>query len=366
MAAAAAILAAASCGGSTVPPGIAIGVVAPTSGPLAPRGQDLVDGVRLACERLEPAQRPSLIEADGAGDARAAAIAAERVLDAGARVVIGPPGGDGMAAVALLAAARGVPCILPACSGESRGAPPPAGRVVVGFGPELAAASLAGFAEEDLRLRRLALIVDLDSGEALALADAFSREFQRRRGRIVDTVYYRAGAAGVPNALDGAAALDVQGALVAGEAGDLAAMVGAARSPRLAELVLLGGDGWDGPGPPAVLAGRVAGAFRARHFDPASDRPQAAAFAAAFRERYGRAPGDAAALGFDAASLALAALQRSPDPAALRRAVADATAFPGVTGAITFDAQGLVTHPSVAIESLHEAGGPRIVATRGG
>jgi branched-chain amino acid transport system substrate-binding protein len=342
-----------------------VGVLMPLSGPLRDWGSEMMNGIQLAWDQDRSPQQPKLLVNDTGGSARGATTAFEELLDQGARVVVGPLTTDEVMAASLVARQREVPTVAPAATGIGVLGPKAGYTVRLCYGDDEAAAALAAFAEQELRLQRLALVVDLTSAYALGLADAFSCAFQERRGRIVETVYYHGSTEDGLHALDTVAGMDVQGALLAGYAPDLVPMVKSAKSPRLSGLVLLGGDGWAAPELQRALAGRVAGAYHTRHFNPSAGTPEVTAFLDAWSVRHQKPPGDFAALGYDAARAVLSVFDHSLDGPALKQRLGGLSGFLGVTGTITLDAQGGAQRLPIVIESFHEPDGPRIVATRG-
>ena len=111
--------------------------------------------------------------------------------------------------------------------------------------------------------------------------------------------------------------------------------------------------GSDGIAPPAFLelAGEAAnGVIYATHFSPATsaDNPQAVRFIEAFRKEYGKLPDYVHAQAFDAANVAIAAIERamSTDRTAIRDALRK-TDYQSVRGPFKFDSKGdptLVSH----------------------
>ncbi|MCL6614471.1 MAG: ABC transporter substrate-binding protein, partial [Firmicutes bacterium] len=104
---------------------------------------------------------------------------------------------------------------------------------------------------------------------------------------------------------------------------------------------LLGGDGWDQPEEMPRIAGKKAlnKVFFSNHFSPETKDPVAVKFMKAYKARYGATPDALAALGYDAAKVALDAIARakSTEPAKIREALAATKGFKGVTGVITLD-----------------------------
>ena len=350
---------------AALPPGCsrgddgAIGVALPLAGPLAEWGQEARRGIELALAR-GPGPAPRVLWEDTAGTPDGAMAAMERLAEQGATLVIGPFTTDEAIAAGTLARSLGVPLVIPAATGAGL---TEAGGWAVRLCYEDADAgrALAEWAASDARLQRLALVIDLDSAYSLGLAEAFRHAFVRLGGRILGEVAYRGGGDDRADALDRVAALDVQGALVAGYAPDIVVMLRSTRSPRLSELVLLGGDGWNGADLHAALAGRVAGAYHTRHFDPSAEDPAVQEFVAAYRDRHGQDPGDPAALGHDAATAALSVFDPRLDGAALRDRLRSLRDQAGVTGKLSLGAAGSALHKPVVLVRLDREAGSRVV-----
>jgi branched-chain amino acid transport system substrate-binding protein len=275
--------------------------------------------------------------------------------------VLGPLTADEVDAAALLARSERVPCIAPAATGaDVAGAD--GWTVRACFGDEEVARALADYARMTLRLERMATVVDLRSSYSLGLAEAFAREFSRLNGRIVREVSYHSGDLDVARVLDVVAELPAEGALLAGYAPDVETMIQGARAPRLADLILLGGDAWGGGTLDRAFAGRVRGAYHTRHFDPRSTDPPVVDFVQRWTAATGRPPSDVAALSYDAARALLAVLPERSDPVLLHERLLGLHDRVGVTGVLTIDPRGTAMRRTIYLEQLHEESGPSIVA----
>jgi len=346
---------AAGCGGR--PPG-AIGVALPLAGPLSEWGREARAGLELAFARgSQPA--PRVVWEDTGGTPDGAMAAVERLVDQGATLVVGPFTTDEAIAAGTLARSLGVPLVVPAATGA--GVAEPGGWTVrLSYEDAEAARALAEWAASDARLQRLAVVIDLESAYSLGLAEAFRHAYVRLGGRVVGEVAYRGGRDDRAQVLAQVAALDVQGALLAGYAPDIVAMLEAPVSDevrdKLSRLVLLGGDGWNGAGLREAVAGRVAGAYHTRHFDPSATEPQVAEFIADWRALYASDPGDAAALGYDAGLAARSVFDPALDGAALLERLRALHDLAGVTGPITIGAAGSALRKPVVLVRLDGAG----------
>ena len=346
------------CGRGAPPP--CIGLVLPMTGPLAAWGHEMRTGVQLALDERPEGSRPEVLQVDNEGLTRRTSTAVVQLVEEGATAILGPLATDNAIAAGLTARSLKVPCIAPAATGV---VPEEGGWLLRPCASEAdLARALARFAAETLKLRRVALVIDLSSGYSLGLADAFGREFAMLHGRVAGEVRFHGAGDDVRDALDRACELEADGVLVAAYAPDVIAMAAGASDPRLAGLVLLGGDGWGGPGVAAALAGRVAGAYHARHFDPTSTDPLVRSFVERWRAATGEVPSDAAALTYDAARALLSVYDgRSPGPV-LREHLLELHDLPGVTGLLSFDRAGAAVHRPVLLVRLQAPGTVEVVA----
>ena len=114
---------------------------------------------------------------------------------------------------------------------------------------------------------------------------------------------------------------------------------------------LVGGDGWDSPRLAQIGGPAMAGGYFSTHFSAEDPDPQVQRFVADFRRLYGTPPDSFAATAYDAARIMLAAIERAPtlERAAVRDSLAATKDFPGVTGAVTFNAERNAVKPVVVV-----------------
>jgi len=128
-----------------------------------------------------------------------------------------------------------------------------------------------------------------------------------------------------------------------------------AQLQRLPSAVI-GWDVWAGLSSDASLPGQF---FYIAPFDLASPRAPTRDFVTAFRQRYGKAPGPFAALGFDAVGLLATTIARTgPDRRRVRDALAALTPdapFEGAIGSVSFSGDGNVVGPQPVIVPLRSA-----------
>ncbi len=114
----------------------------------------------------------------------------------------------------------------------------------------------------------------------------------------------------------------------------------------------MGGDGWDSEKLFELGGSAVEGSYFSNHYSPDDPNPRIQKFIADYKAAFGGVPDALAALGYDAAQVAVDAMRRatSLDRTAVRDAIAATKNFPGVTGTITLDEHRNASKPAVVLE----------------
>lgn len=201
---------------------------------------------------------------------------------------------------------------------------------------------LAYFAWHDLGLRSLVSLVDVNSDYSLGLDVMFKEPFILLGGSVSQRVTYKDNAlsreAGLNQLLDTLTALRVEGLFIPGHR-DSQAIVRALRQHGITAPAL-GGDGWDQAKHTDLASYEGQGIYYCAHWSRQWDTPANRTFV----EHYSGSMelSSTVALAYDTIHVLAAALERTGDTdrEAVRKALAQTRRFPGVTGNITFDAEG--------------------------
>lgn len=143
-----------------VKPVLRVGLLLPLSGPHAKLGGSLLNAAQLALFGLAD-EGFAVLPADTAGTPDGAAAAARKVLDDGARLILGPVFASSVTAAAPLARARGVPVL----SFSNDRAVAGDGVFVMGFAPEPQIRRVMTFARDRGISRLVALVPDGPFGQ---------------------------------------------------------------------------------------------------------------------------------------------------------------------------------------------------------
>jgi branched-chain amino acid transport system substrate-binding protein len=199
--------------------------------------------------------------------------------------------------------------------------------------------------------RRIAVLTDVKQDYSVGLAEYFIRHLIANEGVLVKEQHYSSGDRDFKPQLTSIKAAKPDAIFVPGYYGEVALIAKQARLLGL-KVPLLGGDGWMGDSLLKVAGTSLDGSYFSAHFSSGDQSPVVQGFLQRFRARFGTEPDDMAALGFDSAMILAAAIKRAgkTDGAALRDAIAATKDFPGVTGAITLDANRDASKPAVILK----------------
>ena len=212
-------------------------------------------------------------------------------------------------------------------------------------------AVIARLAHEHLKLTRVALFTASSSAYSDGLAREFKTRFQALGGTVVGPWSYVEGEKDFRAQLTTLRSARPEAVFVPGYSADVALICQQARELGVS-VPLFGGDGWESPELLALGGTAANGTYYVSHFAPDRAAPEVAQFVEAYRARHGGdLPNGAAALAYDATLVLVEAIRRAGATTGpqVRAALAETREFPGVTGAITIDAQRNAAKPAAVV-----------------
>lgn len=328
---------------------VKIGLITPKTGDLAVYGIAVENAVQLAVEKINAdggvdGKDIELVVLDNKADATESINAFNRLVDNEKIVaLVGPVISSTSNAVALRAEEEGIPMISPTATNLD---------VTVGkefvfracYTDPYQGAMVAKFASENLGATKAAVLYNAGDDYSSGLSDAFQAEFA---GELVAVEGYTAEDVDFKALLTNIKDLGADVLFVPDYYNTIGLIATQAKEVGL-EAVMLGGDGWD-----AVQDkyGEVTeGFYFANHYSTTDEAAVVQDFLTAYGDKYeGEVPNALAALGYDAMFVVANAINeagstKSEDILAAMKA----TEMEGVTGHITFDANG-DTEKSVSI-----------------
>jgi branched-chain amino acid transport system substrate-binding protein len=336
---------------------IVIGSIGSLTGSEASFGISVRDGVLLAVEEVNAAggvkgRRVEVLAYDTQGKLEESVSAAQRMLSKDqVAVIIGDMSSTHTLAIADLAQAARVPIVTPSSTHPDI---TKKGDYIFRacFIDPFQGLVMARFVRDHLKLDRISILQDVKSAYSLGLSEAFNQAFTRLGGTIVSVETYSKGDTDFRAPLLKVKKARPQALYLPGFYSEVGLIARQAREVGLT-MPLLGGDAWDSERL-FELAGNAAleGSYYSTHYSQDNPTPELQRVAPAYRARYGRELDAAAVLGYDAAKVTLAAMQRAESLTgpAIRDAIAKTKDLPGITGNLTLDAERNPVKPAVILK----------------
>jgi branched-chain amino acid transport system substrate-binding protein len=362
-------LVAAGCAKSsaTDPDEIRIGHYASLTGSEATFGQSTDNGIRLAVEAVNQSgglhgKKLRLITYDDRGDTKEAATAVTRLIHRDqVAAVLGEVASGLSLAAAPVCQENGIPMVTPSSVAPEITA---VGDCIfrVCFTNRFQAYACAKFTRQQLKAQTAAILYDQKLPYSVGLADEFEKQFAEMGGRISSRLSYQQGDQDFSAQLTSIRSSQPDIVFVPGYYTDVANIAVQARKLGI-RVPLVGGDGWDSAKLAEIAGEAIEGAYFCTHYSQQDPRPRVQDFLRNYRQQFGTAPDAMAALGFDAASILCAAIEKAPSQsgADIAAALAASKNFDGVTGRISIDRDRNAVKPAVILEMKH--GVPTLAAT---
>ncbi len=212
-------------------------------------------------------------------------------------------------------------------------------------------AVMAKFSINHLKLKKAAIFRDIRSDYSVGLANFFAEEYKKLGGEIVADVSYSSGDMDFKSQLTSIKGKKPDVLLVPGYYTEVGLIARQAKELGL-KAILLGGDGWDSEKLTEIAGDSILGSYFSNHYSHEDKSPVVQNFVTQYKAKYGEVPNGLAAMGYDAALVALDAVKRATDttPAAIRDALASTTNFQGVTGVITINKDRDAVKPAVVLK----------------
>ncbi len=197
---------------------------------------------------------------------------------------------------------------------------------------------MAKFARENLKITDVAILRDVGNDYSVGLADFFAKKFLDLGGKIVSDQSYKAGDQDFKAQLTAIKGKNPQAIYVPGYYTDVALIARQARELGMKQP-LMGGDGWDSSKLYEIAQGALDGSYFSNHYTPEDPSPVIQQFVTKYKAAYGAVPDALATLGYDAANVAIDAMQRAKDLSgpSIRDAIEQTKGYKGVSGVITLD-----------------------------
>ena len=336
---------------------IKIGYFGDLTGPTYNFGQSAMNGVLMAAAQINQYgginnRQIDVVIYDDRGSAEEAARLAGKLIDQDKVVAIIAGGVSGNSrAAAPKAQSSHIPLISPSSTDP---AVTQSGDYIFRacFVDSFQGEVMASFAAEKLKVKKAAILFDINSSYGRGLTEFFETSFRKLGGEIVNKQSYTQGDSDFKGQLSSIKAAEPDVIYIPGYYLEVALIAKQARALGLNQP-LLGGDGWDAPELWQLGGDALNGSYISTHYSPDDPSPKIQEFVHEYKQRYQNLVPDAhAALAYDAALLLFDAIKRAgtTDGPQLRDALAHTKNFDGVTGLISIDADRNAVKPAVVLK----------------
>lgn len=336
-----------------------VGAVFPMSGPQSTYGEESINGVELALSDLKAsdpalAARITIVKEDEKSNPIDAGTAVKKVLNVDkVDLVFGSVASSNTLAMTKAVSDAGKPLVTPA-STNPQVTKEGEGIFRTCFIDPFQGSVLANFALNNLTKKKAAILLDHKSDYSKGLAQYFKEAFTAGGGEIVAEESYEAGKKDFKTQLTKIRGKNPEVLLIPGYYQEAGLIMKQAKQMGFA-VTMLGGDGWDSP-TLYQLAGAdaVKDHYFSSHFSADDTDPGVQKFVKAYTEKYKKAPGAMAALGYDGILVIADAFKRAGtnEPVALKKALASTSGFKGVTGVININASRDAEKEAVVLKTL--------------
>jgi branched-chain amino acid transport system substrate-binding protein len=335
---------------------IVIGHFGSMTGSEATFGQSTDEGIRLAIDEANAAggikgKKIKLITMDNQGKPEEAAAVVTRLIEQEKVVaLLGEVASSRSLAAAPIAQSKKVPMLTPSSTNPK--------VTEVGdfifracFIDPFQGTVMAKFAQENLKVKKVAILRDVKSDYSVGLADFFTSKFKELGGEIVADLSYQSQDVDFKAQLTQIKSKNPEAIFIPGYYTEVGLIARQARELGL-KVPLMGGDGWDSPKLSEIGKDAVNGAYFSNHYSTESTDPAAIEFMAKFKAKYNKQPDGLSSVAYDATRMLLKAIENSPEvkATAIRDQLAQIKEFAGATGKISIDEKRNAVKSAVVVQ----------------
>lgn len=340
---------------------LAIGEFGSLTGNEATFGQSTNKGIRMALDEVNSAggikgKKLKLITYDNQGKPDEAASVVKRLITQDkVLAIIGEVASSRSLAAAPIAQQYKVPMITPSSTSPKVTA---VGDYIfrVCFIDPFQGLVMAKFMMDHLKFKKVAILRDVKNEYSVGLADVFSKEVTAKGGEVLADVSYQAGDIDFKAQLTQIKSKNPDVIFIPGYYTEVGLITHQARQLGI-KGVFMGGDGWDSNDLERNSKKAANGSYYSNHYSTESTDPKVQDFIQKYKAKYSEVPDAMAALGYDAAKILVAAMERTTEmtPEKIKNEIAKTQDFAGVTGNITLDADRNAIKSAVIVQVEGEA-----------
>lgn len=335
---------------------IKIGEVGSMTGSEATFGKSTHEGIELAIKEQNAkggvkGKKIELISLDNQGKPEEAAVATTKLITQDkVSAVLGEVASSRSLAMAPIAQQNKIPMISPSSTNPKV---TEVGDYIfrVCFIDPFQGSVMAKFAAENLQAKKVAILRDVKSDYSVGLSKFFTEAFKKAGGEIVVDQSYSSGEVDFNSQLTSIRAKKPDAIFVPGYYTEVGLIAKQARKLGI-KVPLLGGDGWDSEKLHEIGGKSLNNSYFSNHYSQDDQSPAVQNFIKNYKASYNKIPDGLAAMGYDAALVLFAAMEKTKaaGPAETRDALAKTKDFQAVTGKISIDEKRNASKPAVVLE----------------
>lgn len=328
---------------------IKVGVNYELSGDVQVYGQASVEGIQVAFDEINKGggingKKVTMVKMDTRSDLQEAVNTAKKLVsNEKVAAMIGPATSGAMKAVREVAEKYKVPTISGSTTAEDVTVKKDGktyGYIFrTCFADSFQGHSMAMFATKNLKVKKVAMLVDNSTDYSKGLAKYFKSTFTKNKGKIIKEENFTAQENDFRAVLASIRSSKPDAIYLPAYTKEAGKIIKQAREMNI-KVPILGGDGF---GDPEIVKlagkGNMKDVYFTNHYSPDSTEPEVAKFKKAYKAKFGKEPNAFAALAYDAAKLMFDAMKRagSTDPDKIKAALENTKDYKGVTGKISID-----------------------------
>ena len=332
---------------------VRIGVIAEITGAIPAVGASCKNGAQMAAAEINDAggidiggvkKKIELFIEDSASKPEQAAAAAQKLIARSEVLAIVGPNSSSNALPAAEIAEKSATVLMtpwstdPKTTIDSKTGQPKKFVFRACFTDTFEGKVLGGFARKELKAAKVAILYDVSSDVLKIQAEMFKKSFEENGGRIVALETYTKGDKDFSAQFTKIKNVRPDLIFLPSYYTDVPLQVQQARRLGI-KTPFLGSDAWSSEDLVKMCGADCEGSYLLNHYSPGTSNPVTQKFIAEYKARFGGStPDDVAALAYDAFGVLAKAVAQAGtlDRAAVRDALSQIPAYPGVTGVIKY------------------------------
>ncbi|KAA3596598.1 MAG: ethanolamine utilization protein EutJ [Calditrichaeota bacterium] len=335
---------------------IKIGEYASLTGATASFGQNAHNGTLLAIEEINAAggilgKQIELITEDDQSKPEEGAIVVNKLIHRdGVVAVLGEVASSISLAGAPICQENKIPMITPASTNPKV---TQVGDYIfrVCFIDPFQGKVLSKFANENLKVSKVALLTDIKNDYSVGLAKYFKESFTANGGEVVAEQIYSASDKDFKAQLTALKSVELEAICIPGYYTEVGLIARQARELGI-DVPLFGGDGWSSARLTEIGGEALNNCYFVEHFSQKDPNPIVQDFVTKYQAKYNALPDGMGALGYDSAKILANAIKNAGEVNSekIKNALAKTNGYKGVTGTININPERNATKSAVILQ----------------